>query len=248
MKLTYQDILLLKDFVFRTCRSIDKITVLRALADDGFPIKSIKNDFHIVLPNSSDELDKRLSKKGRYNIKREKRIVADTFGACLLTHISANDTKAISVTDRFFEFKKETMGSDYGMKAETYLNNWYVTDIYYLSFGERIASILMSCEQCENVYLENITYDAELANYSPGQIAYDYYLKELIKKNKKMVYLLGGDYDYKKRYGSVETKVAELTYVRKNIKSFIKVYGKQFLIVIFNIMPQPVKNIYLMRK
>ena len=70
------------------------------------------------------------------------------------------------------------MGSDYNMSPEMYLKNWHVTDIYYTLFGDIIAAIFMSCEQCNDVYLENITYDDGLSNYSPGQISYDFYLKD----------------------------------------------------------------------
>ena len=48
---------------------------------DGVKENSVTNDFHIVLPNNIEEIDSRLSKKGRYNIKREKRIIEDDFGS-----------------------------------------------------------------------------------------------------------------------------------------------------------------------
>ena len=248
MQLAYQEIKDVIDYVMGKFREIDRITVMRVCADKSYPDKYIKNDFQIILPDSIEELDLRLSKKGRYNIKREKRIVENNFGGCQFVHIKSDEVDADTITQKFFELKKKNMGSDYGMTAKAYLKNWYVSDIYYLLFGEKIASVLMSCEQCENVYLENITYDDELANYSPGQIAYDFYLKELIQDGKKSVFLLGGNYDYKKRYGSIENNVAEYSVLRKSIKSYVKVYGKQVLIKAFNMMPQGIKSIYLSRK
>ena len=82
----------------------------------------------------------------------------------------------------------------------------------------------------------------------PDTLCYDFYLKELIQDGKKSVFLLGGNYDYKKRYGSIENNVAEYSVLRKGMKSYAKVYGKQMLIKAFNMMPQSIKNIYLSRK
>ena len=241
MKLSYSDIKFLIDFVLKNYVSVDKVEVMRVCADETYPSKYLKNDFHIDLPNSIDDLEHRLSKKGRYNIKREKRILENDFGTYSFRHIKSNDREAPAITEKFFEFKKKNMGSKYEMNVDSYLRNWYVTDIYFLSVANRIASIIMSCEQCDSVYLENLTYDDDLAKYSPGQIAYDLYLKELIQRRKKQLFLLGGNYDYKKRYGSIEANVAEFSVVRNRVKSYVKIFGKELLIRCFNVMPERVK-------
>ncbi|WP_197018700.1 GNAT family N-acetyltransferase [Selenomonas sp. ND2010] len=241
MKLSYSDVKFLIDYVLKNYAGIDKVEVMRVCADETYPSKYFKNDFHIDLPNKIEDLERRLSKKGRYNIRREKRIVMDDFGTYSFRHIKSNDRQASAITEKFFELKQKNMGSDYRMDAESYLRNWYVTDIYCLSFGGRIAAIIMSCEQCDSVYLENLTYDDVFANYSPGQIAYDLYLKELIKRGKKQIFLLGGNYEYKKRYGSIEKTVAEFSVIRNSVKSYVKIYEKELLIRCFNVIPKSVQ-------
>ena len=249
MQLSYQDVLRLVNFVFKKFQSIDKVSVMRVSADDGtYPTQYLSNDFVIELPDHCEEIDFRLSKKGRYNIKRERRIAETDFGSCHFIHCALGGSDSIPLTEKFFEWKKKTIGSDYAMSAEEYLKSWFVSDIYYLAFGKRIASIIMSCEQCECVYLENITYDPELSSYSPGQIAYDYYLKELIRKGKKKVFLSGGDYEYKRRYGSQESTIADFEVVRKSLKSYMRVYGKKLLIGTFHMLPSTIRSRLLKRR
>lgn len=89
--------------------------------------------------------------------------------------------------------------------------------------------MILSCEQCPVVYIENLTYDTNYAKYSLGQILYDIYLKKLVEKGKKEIFLLGGDYDYKRRYHSVE----ETTY---NDAVYRSIVSKNYLLAKNRIM------------
>ena len=112
--------------------------------------------------------------------------------------------------------KERTHGTVYNLDENEYCIKYHVSDIYTLTIGDsnRLASVILSCEQCPMIYLENLTYDQELADYSPGQILYDEYLKQLISKGAKGVFLLGGEYGYKKRYGSIEKQIYNSTVYR----------------------------------
>lgn len=167
------------------------------------------NHFRIEFPGSDEELDGRLSSKGRYNIKREKRILAQDFGSYTVKKYDAQCEDAMPLWNQYFQFKKNTHDHRYHMTPLEYCDVFHVTTMYALHVGqdqEAIAMVL-SCEQCPIVYIENLSYDTEYAKYSPGQVLYDEYLKHLISAGVKEIYLLGGDYDYKRRYGSIEETV-----------------------------------------
>lgn len=249
MQVSFGQVAEIIKFIMQRYVDVYQVKVMRPIADDGtYPAKYIKNDFSIELPATEDELEKRLSSKGRNTIRRKKRIVAEKFGDCKLHNIKANEPLAIQLTEKFFEMKENNMGSVYTVSAAGYLNKYHVTDIYYMYFADEVAVILMSCEQSKGVYFENMTYNNTFASYSPGLIAYDIYLKELIKKGKDVIFLLGGVYQYKRRYGSVEHNVAEYSVVRRGVKSYLTVYGKKILIRLFEIMPKPVKQLYLKKR
>lgn len=189
--------------IFKKQKEISQIKYEYSLVPLGYCKQ--KNHYRIILPNSEEELHNRLSKKGRYNINREKRVAEECFGSLSIVEYTS-DNVPDSVMIKYFELKKGTHGVDYKMTPLQYLKSYYVTHIYVLYFGDDIAAIVLSCEQCPIVYIENITYDKEYAKYSAGQILYDLYLSKLTEKAVKEIYLAGGNLDYKKRYGSIEDK------------------------------------------
>lgn len=168
-----------------------------------------RNHFRIKLPSTVEELDSRLSSKGRYNIRREKRILEETFGGYSVSVYSIDEAPD-EVLSEYYELKKITHHINYKISPREFMKQQKVSHIYVLRLGEsnKVDAIILSCEQCPVVYIENLTYDTAYAKYSLGKILYDIYLKELIKKGKKEIFLLGGDYEYKRRYDSVE----EVTY------------------------------------
>lgn len=240
MTISYKIIEEISKYIFSKYENIYSCIIRRAVVPDYIgKQKCIKNDIYINLPDDENELDARLSTKGRYNIKREKRIATDKFGECLLKDVSikTNREKVLNLTKKFFEFKKKTYEADYLMSEEEYIEKYYVSNVYYMMFGNNIASIIMSCEQTDNVYLENLTYDPNYAKYSPGQIAYDSYLRNLINKKKKTVFLLGGDYSYKKRYGSIERKVVEYCIHKHNLSAFIYLKSRELKLKVISKLP-----------
>lgn len=216
-------------FILRKKKGINAVHIERALISDGRIKKH--NDFHIDLPETPEELDARLSSKGRYNLRREKRIATDRFGCCRVKNLKAYEDSSVEYIYKFFKYKEETQQIYFNMTPEDYLRRGCITDIYILEFGERDVAIVLSCEQTEYVYCENMSYDMEMKKYSPGQILYDLYLKELIKKRKRAVFLLGGDNEYKHRWGGIEQMVSDYTIFRTPmhcgahfVKSVLPVY------------------------
>ena len=180
----------------------------------------VGNHFKICLPGSIEELEQRLSKKGRYNLRREKRLLEKDFLQYSIVNISATAESADALWEKYFYYKYITHSTDYKMTKKEYCDKYHVTDIYALLIGqdEHCAAIVLSCEQCRTAYIDNITFDLGMAKYSPGQVLYDEYLKCLIRKGVRCIYLLGGDYGYKRRYGSIEETVYNCSIPRSLFK------------------------------
>lgn len=176
-----------------------------------------KNHFKIALPETREQLQERLSKKGRYNIAREKRILEQDFGSWAVHEYPAFAPEAESAWEKYFLYKSANYGEHWkNSNRDTYCKSFPVSHVYTLTLGEdsEIAAVILSHEDCPVVYLENLTYDPELAKYSLGKILYDEFLNIMIRKNKTQLFLLGGNYSYKKRYGSEEETVYNCSVLR----------------------------------
>lgn len=191
-------------FLFKENPEIEYVFYRNTITDRP---SMVKNHYHICLPNTYQELQGRISSKGRNTIKRKIKNIKMTFGSWSLVEYGSEVPDYIFQT--YFRLKKMTHGIEYNMTGKEYVEKYYVSNVYVLSFADEIAAILFSCEQCPIAYLENLTYDTRFKEFSPGLIVYDLYLSSLIVKGKRELYLEGGDYDYKKRYGSMETMVGE---------------------------------------
>ena len=186
-----------------------------------------KNHYSLSLPDSR-VFDEMLKKKHyRESFKREREL-SSLLGERKLEIYDASNCPE-RIIDFYFENKKKTMNIDYGMTKESYLYSYHVSNVYALFFGDTLVSVLLSCEQCEKVYLENLSYDSAFARYSPGKLVYIYFVKEMIKKQKRSIYLGGGDYEYKKYFNSIcEEKIIAIAYrsrikeIHNNFKKVIK--------------------------
>lgn len=231
-------------FIFANDSGIQTITYQNSLIE--YKDAKMGNHFSIQFPDSIEDLKARLSSKGRYNIQREKRIINDTFNGYTIEEYTPDNIPE-SIFDEYFRMKEITHGINYNMTAKTYIDKYHVSNIYVLNTQQRILAILLSCEQCPVVYIENLTYDVEFSKYSPGQVLYDIYLETLIKKGKKVLFLAGGDLDYKRRYGSEENDVySGIFYRNEKVKNRLERERKSriFIEKIYSRIPESIKNIY----
>ena len=214
------------DFLFRHFKSV------RHIRFDYYLYKPLKrceatkgNHWKLSLPRTADELLQRTTRKARYNLKREKRLIAENLGEYKVVEFTINDglsPEAERVIEKYFEFKKISHGADYGLTPEQYVGKFFVTNIYVLYIKGEIGSVLFSCEQGDTVYLENLSYNPEHKKYSLGTVLYEEYLLNLIKKGKKVLYLGGGQQEYKSHFGSVE----DVTYTGIIYRSSLEFFGK----------------------
>lgn len=187
-------------YVFEQFGDVKSVKYENALHAEGIYNNSPQR--LINLPSSIDELHTRLSSKSRYNLKREKRLIEENIGSYTIDFYELKEIPQEAVL-KFFEFKNATHGRDYHMKPEDYLERYNVSSAYVMRTEQEILAVLLSCEQCENVYFDNFSYDVKYSQYSLGSVMYDIYLEKLIEKGIRTVYLGSDKYEYKKRYGSV---------------------------------------------
>lgn len=209
--------------IFKKFKKLRTIEIKYSINKIGFSKKV--SHFELDLP-SFDYFDNYISR----NHPREKRkrvLLSEMLGKEVFGNLGGSSNFQETLQSYFF-FKKETMDVDYSIGAEEYLKKYFVTDIYFLKYGDFIVSVLLSCEQCGIAYLENITYNPDFAKYSPGKLIYINYIFSLINKGFKKLYLGGGDYGYKKFFGSLE-KNAYSVVIKRNIVYKICFFIKQVI-------------------
>jgi len=178
-------------YLFQKNPALKTITYRNSLYEYGIGNKW--NHFQIELPNNPDKLLERLSSKDRYNRRREAKILELDFGSYCITEYSV-ESAPDEVLESYYRFKKLTHHINYDFSAREYMRRQCVSTIYALTIGETqtLIAVLLSCEQCAIVYLENLTYDTSYAKYSPGKVLYNFFLQRIIEKGKEQVFLLGG--------------------------------------------------------
>lgn len=192
-------------YIFEKYTSVKRIRYRYAFQPVGSA--RLTNHFHIVIPKTSDELYASLSQHARYDVRHKKRIAEAELGGYTVTRMEKKDVP-LELVEAYYEYKKRTYEVPYEMPPSEYLDDYHVTHVYRLDTANKeMAALLFSCEQGQQLYLENLTYDIDFKRYSLGQTLYDYFLNDMIKLGKSRLYLGGGQYEYKTRFGSVETIV-----------------------------------------
>ena len=215
MHITKVDFKEISSYIFSNYPQIKFISFYNAISD----IRCTKKKFfYLDLPSSYKEMEARLTSKSRQRLRRNKRDAAEKFGEMKL--IEYNDKIPNEIVKDFFKLKKDSLNIEYNIPYQEYLNKYHVSNAYILSFGEKIAAIFFTCEQCPIVYGENFSYDDCFAYYSPGMIIYDFVIKRLIEKDKQFFFLGGGNYDYKRKYQSREISICEGRIYRNALISF----------------------------
>lgn len=207
--------------IFRLFRQVKTIQYQNTLYDTLLDHGWRHNDFYLPLPDNTEELKARLASKSRYNLRREKRIIAETFGGLSLEDVPCTvvpeELKAL-----FYSLKNAT----HGVSEETYdIGQKPITNVYLLRIGTgEVKGMALSCEQGEIVFLENHTFDSTMRSYSFGQVLYDMYLDAMVEKGKTGVALAGGELEYKKRYGT-QCAIARSGGIHRAAASWLKAAG-----------------------
>jgi len=90
------------------------------------------------------------------------------------------------------------------LTPEEYLDRYHVSHCYALIFGDTVGAIRFACEQCPVVYGENFAYNPEMRDYSLGRAVFFHHLIRMVEKKHTELFFAGGEFEYKKHYGSIE--------------------------------------------
>lgn len=213
--------------IFSKHYQVLKIEVKFASANIDDDLK-LDNNWVIAIPKTKTELWNRVTKKGRYNIRSQERRMSDIYGEISIENYTANNC-AVDIIETYFKWKKVTHGYEYGLSPKEYIKKYYVTDIMVLNCGKEMVSVLFYNRNKEIAYLENLSYNTNMAQFSPGLILYAFFLERLIDVGIKLLFLGNGKQEYKKRFGSQEFIVYtgeiyrnSIVKVSANLFSFMK--------------------------
>jgi hypothetical protein len=217
----------ISDFLFHKYSHIGYVKFFFCKTTGNY--KEVKH-FSIDFPDSTDVFLQRRSSKSRHRLNKQRHQAEREVGP-----ITYKEFKKENCPDdiiKYYNIWKKRTHNIGEIEAQSYFQKFHVSDIYVLYLGNNIAAMMFSCEQCPIAYLENFSFDIQYSRYSPGQQIYEYVMTRLIDKKFKRVFLAGGDYDYKRYYGSIEEKLYDGVIYRNiyhKIKyNLITCYNKHF--------------------
>lgn len=159
--------------------------------------------FYIDLPDSADSFLQRRSSKSCRRLNSKRHQAEREIGPINYYEYNIENCPE-EVIKRYNCWKEKTHHIGNIEDISSYFHKYHISNIYVMYFGKNISAILFTCEQCPIVYFENFSYDIQYSKYSPGQQIYEYMMIRLIEKKSRCIFLGGGDYDYKRKYGSIE--------------------------------------------
>lgn len=164
---------------------------------------TMTNHLYIDLQESDSYILNRTKKKTRYNLHRSELHLSELVGELNFEEYIP-ETVPQSTMINYFKWKQASHGTDYGLTTDEFISKYHISHIYALQSHDRQdIAVLFTCEQCPDVYLENLSYDSKYAKFSPGMILYAHTLQTLFDKGKKNIYLGNGDQPYKLHFNSI---------------------------------------------
>lgn len=184
------------------------------------------NDIRVPLPGDFEELMNRAERRDRATIRRKLRWLDERVGELKIEAYTRNAIPE-HVVETYFRWKKETHGTDYRLSASEYLDRYYVTDVMLMKAGDTEVAVAFFCQAEDIVFFENFSYNTALKEYSPGLLMYVKLMEELIKRKCRYLYLGGGSYIYKKRFGAEASLAYSGTIYRKEIMDGIDAFFQE---------------------
>lgn len=169
------------------------------------------NHFKIVFPGTVDEMKSRVSTRTWGKMRRWNARAEEICGPMQILEYEKREDIPLEIVEAFFKFKLQTRNRVYQMTTAEYLERYHVTNCYVVKFGDTVGAMHFSCEQCPTIYCENHAYNPELKELSLGKFMFAYCLNRMVEKKHEAMFLGGGDFEYKKHYGSVEQEVFDCT-------------------------------------
>lgn len=218
-------------YIFVNHSEIKKIYFSHSLQPHG--ITENHNHFRVDLPDKLENFDQLGTRKERYNVRRRIRKFNDEQGEIIYKEYDLKQGIPYTVIMQYMQDKEDSYKLHYQVpktKAEfdEFVREHELTNIYTMNKSDgTIVAIIFSCEQCPCVYIENITFDPQYKKYFPGILLYDHYLRCLVEKQKKSLFLGGGQWEFKRRYKSHEDKVYECRIYRGVLNQWFHKIGEK---------------------
>lgn len=184
------------------------------------------NDIRVPLPGDFDELMNRAERRDRATIRRKLRWLDERVGDLKIEIYSKGEIPD-HIVETYFQWKKETHGTDYRLSASEYLDRYHVTDAMLMKAGGSEVAVAFFCQAEEIVFFENFSYHTKYKEYSPGLLMYVKFMEELIKRKCRYLYLGGGSYIYKKRFGAEAFTAYSGTIYRKELIDGIDAFFRE---------------------
>ena len=218
----------ISDFIFHKYNFIEYIKFF--FCDTTGDYKKVKH-FSIDLPDSCESFLQRRSPKSCRRLNSKRHQAEREFGTITYCEYDIKNCPE-EVIRKYNSWKEKTHHIEKIKNISSYFHKYHISNIYVMNYGSNIVAVLFTCEQCPIVYFENFSYDSQYSKYSPGQQIYEYMMIRLIEKKIKCIFLGGGDYDYKKKYGSIEESLHDGVIFRNTYQrlkySLIAYYNKHF--------------------
>ncbi len=212
------------DDIFKYHPEISCIDIKRA-KNNYYNMLYEGNDILLSLPETVEQLLNRINTKSRCTLRRYKRRCEEKCGK--LEVVLYNFNIPDEIVNQYFTWKRTTHGTDYHMSPKEYLQNYYVTDGILLKAGGRNIAVLFFCQVNHTAYLENLSYDTKMEKFSPGFLVYELFLEELIKRRCTHLYLGGGEYEYKRRFGAQVSAAYSGVIYRKGVFNALNSYFEE---------------------
>lgn len=228
---------IIKDFIFKNF-DVDVINLQHTLTP--FDNAEHTQHCHVELPDTIEEFDNNLSHRVRYNTKWYPKKIQENIGEISFEKIDAKDCPK-HIFDLYFQWKYESHNRRYHITSQQYIKQYSVTSVYVLCGGKNLLAIGFVSETADNVYFENFSYNQKYKKYSPGMVLYYEIICDLIKRHKKIFYLLSV-YDYKIHYNGIITE----TYTGHIYKSQQKIKYLTKMATILKKLPKFVRKIIIL--
>ena len=188
-------------YLFAMHKKLQSINVLHTLTE----IESISEapHWHVDLPDSIEKFNQTLSTKVRQHSRYYVKKLTNEVGEIKLKKIE-RDQISQNIVDTYLAWKSKTHA--FVWDSQNYLNDFCVSNAYILEVQNEVVAIGFDSDTgSENIYFENFSYDSKYAKYSIGIILYHKMIENWINNKKKRIYLLGGNYEYKRHYNGICT-------------------------------------------
>ena len=121
MRVPGHDLDEISKFVFSTFRNIDYISFFNIISDRIYvPCKH----YHVDLPDSYDDLKKRISAKSRNTMSRKKKKAEAEFGKIEMVEYDI-DGISDDIISEYFDMKEKTHHINYGLSYKDYLDKQF---------------------------------------------------------------------------------------------------------------------------